>query len=133
MTALVAALVMVAVLFVAVSALLALAERLQNRRDSERDRQIMLTDAIHWELGAAAAPVVSRRRGGGWRVFMAVPLDRPAEVAALLRVTQHHFSADEEGTESLEIVLTRNRSVASACAVKSVAPARGATDTPLAA
>ena len=133
MTALVAALLMVAVPFVAVSALLALAERLQNRRDSERDRQIMLTDAIHWELGAAAAPVVTRRLGGGWRVFMAVPLDRPAEVAALLGVTQRHFSEDKEGTESLEIVLTPNRSVASPCAAKSPAPARGATNTPLAA
>jgi hypothetical protein len=133
MTALVAALVMVAVPFVAVSALLALAERLQNRRDSERDRQIMLTDAIHFELGAAAAPVVSRRLSGGWRVFMAVPLDRPAEVAAILRVTQLHFSADEEGTESLEIVLTPTRSVGAPCAVQSLAPARGATNTPLAA
>ena len=133
MTALVAALVMVAVPFVAVSALLALVERLQNRRDSERDRQIMLTDAIHWELGAAAAPVVRHRRGGGWRVFMAVPLDRPAEVAALVRVTQCHFSADKEGTESLEIILTPSRSVVSPCAVKSPALARGATNTPLAA
>jgi len=133
MTALIAALVMVAVPFVAVSALLALAERLQDRRESQRDRQIMLTDAIHWELGAAAAPVVSRRLRGGWRVFIAVPLDRPAEVAAILRVTQRHFSADEEGTESLEIVLTPNRSVVSPCAVKSLAPPRGATNTPLAA
>jgi len=133
MTALVAALLMVAVPFVAVSALLVLAERLQNRRDSERDRQIMLTDAIHWELGAAAAPVVTRRLGGGWRVFMAVPLDRPAEVAAILRVTEHHFSANEEGIEPLEIVLTPNKSIGSPCAVKSLAPARAATNTPLAA
>ena len=133
MTTLVAALVMVAIPFVAVSAVLVLTERLQDRRDSERDRQIMLTDAIHWELGAAAAPVVSRRFGGGWRVFMAVPLDRPAEVAALLRVTQRHFSAIEEGTESLEIVLTSTRSVASPRAVKSLEPARGTTNTPLAA
>ena len=133
MTGLMAALVMVAVPFVAVSALVALAEHLQNSRDSERDRQIMLTDAIHWELGAAAAPVVRRRRGGGWRVFMAVPLDRPAEVAAILRVTQHHFSADEQGTESLEIVLTPTRSVVSPCAVKSLAPVRGAANTPLTA
>ena len=133
MTALVAALVMVAVLLVAVSALLALVGRRQNRRDSERDRQIMLTDAIHWELGAAAAPVVSRKPGGGWRVFMAVPLDRPAEVAAILRVTERHFSADEKGTESLEIVLTPSKSVASPNAVKSLAPARGVTNTQLAA
>jgi hypothetical protein len=133
MTTLIAALVMVAIPFVAVSAVLTLVERLQNRRDSERDRQIMLTDAIHWELGAAAAPVVSRRRGGGWRVFMAVSFDRPAEVAALLRVTQRHFSESENGLEPLEIVLTPNRFVASPRPVKSLAPGRGTTDTPLAA
>jgi len=132
MTALVAALLMVAIPFVAVSALLALVERLQNHRDSERDRQIMLTDAIHWELGAVAAPVVSRRRGG-WRVLMAVPLDRPAEVAAILGVTQRHFSANENGTGPLEIVLTPNRSAVSPSAVRSLAQARGTTKTPIAA
>lgn len=133
MTALIAALVMVAIPFVAVRVLLALVERLQNNRDSQQDRQIMLTDAIHWELGAAAAPFVRRRPGGGWRVFMAVPLDRPAEVAAILRVTQRHFSADAEGAERLEIILTPYRPFAPAHAVKSLAPSRGATDTRLAA
>ena len=132
MTALIAPLLMIVVLLVAVSALLAVAERLQNKRDAERDRQIMLTDAIHWELGAAAAPVVNRRRGG-WRVSMAVPLDRPAEVAVILGVTQRHFSANENGTEPLEIVLTPNRSVASPRPLKSLAPARGTTNTPIAA
>jgi hypothetical protein len=133
MTALVAALLMVAIPFFAVSGLLTLVERRQDRRDAQRARQIMLTDAIHWELGAVAAPVVSRRSGGGWRVSMAVPFDRPAEVAALLRVTQRHFSAIEDGTESLEIVLTPTRSAVSPCAVKSLAPARGTTNTQLAA
>jgi hypothetical protein len=132
MTALMAALVLVAIPFVGVGALLVVAERLQNRRDAERDRQIMLTDAIYWELGPVAAPVVSRRRGG-WRVLMAVPFDRPAEVADLLRVTQRHFSANENGTEPLEILLTPKRSAVSPCAVKSLAPARGTTNTPLAA
>lgn len=105
MTAVIAALVMVAIPFVAVSAVLLVVERLQDRRDSQRDRQIMLTDAIHWELGAAAAPVVRRRLGGGWRVLMAVPFDRPAEVAALLRVTARHFAV-EQAAERLEIVLS---------------------------
>jgi len=71
MTALVAIFVIVAVPFAVVSALLRLVERLQDRRDLERNQQIMLTDEIHWELGAVAAPVVSRRPGGGWRVSMA--------------------------------------------------------------
>lgn len=132
MTALIAAFVVVAVPFFAVSGLLTLVERRQNRRDLQLARQIMLTDAIHWELGAVAAPVVSRQRGG-WRVSMAVPFDRPAEVATLLRVTQRHFSADEDGAESLEIVLTPTRSALPPCAVKSLAPARGTTNTPLAA
>ena len=104
MTALVGIFVIAAIPFVAVSALLRLAERLQDRRDLQRDQQIMLTDAIHWELGAVAAPVVSRRSGGGWRVSMAVPIDRPAVVAALLRVTARHFAA-EKAAERLEIVL----------------------------
>ena len=132
MTTLIAALVMIAIPFVAVSVVLTVVERLQNHRDSEHDRQIMLTDAIHWELGPVAAPVVSRSRGG-WRVLMAVPFDRPTEVAALLRVTQRHFSETENGSEPLEIVLTPNRLVASARPVKSLAPARGTTNTPLAA
>jgi hypothetical protein len=133
MTALIAVLVFLAVPFVAVSTLLALVEHLQNKRDAARDQQIMLTDAIHWELGAVAAPVVTRRRGG-WRVSMAVPLDRPADVAALLRVTRGHFAANGNGTGPLEIVLTPARSAASPCAaVKNLAPARGTTNTSLAA
>lgn len=130
MTALVAIFVIVAIPIAAVSALLGLAERLQDRRDIQRDQQIMLTDAIHWELGAAAAPVVHRRPGGGWRVSMAVPIDRPAVVAALLRVTARHFTA-EKAAERLEIVLRPD--------TFGVRPSRpeasrqASTDTPLAA
>jgi hypothetical protein len=108
-------------------------ERLQDRRDSERDRQIMLTDAIHWELGAAAAPLVSRRVGGGWRVRMAVPFDRPAELAALLRVTQGHFAAEEQASGPLEIFLTPSKPAAPPCAVKSMAPVRSTSNRRLAA
>jgi hypothetical protein len=132
MTALIAALALVAIPFLVVSGLLKLVERRQDRRDAQRARQIMLTDAIHWELGAVAAPVVDRRRGG-WRVSMAVPFDRPADVAALLRVTQSHFSANENGTGPLEIVLTPNGSTVSSRAVRSLAPARGTTKTRVAA
>jgi hypothetical protein len=48
MTALIAALVLVAIPFFAVSGLLVLVERRQDRQDAQRARQIMLTDAIHW-------------------------------------------------------------------------------------
>jgi len=132
MTALVGIFVIAAIPFVAVSVLLKLVERLQDRRDLQRDQQIMLTDAIHWELGAVAAPVVSRRHGGGWRVSMAVPIDRPAVVAALLRVTERHFTA-EKAAERLEIVLRPDTFGARPLPQQLDASRQAATDRPLAA
>lgn len=132
MTTLVGIFVIAAFPFVAVSALLKLAERLQDRRDLQRDQQIMLTDAIHWELGAAAAPVVHRRRGGGWRVSMAVPIDRPDVVTALLRVTARHFAA-EKVAECLEIVLTPVAFGARSLPQQLDTPRQAAADRPLAA
>jgi hypothetical protein len=105
MAALLTALVVLAIPFLAVTVLLMLAERREDRRQLARDRQIALTDAIHWELGPIAAPTVTRRSGGGWRVSVAVPLEQPAVVAAILRVTACHFAA-EKTAEQLEIVLT---------------------------
>lgn len=105
MAALLTALVVLAIPFLAVTALLTLAERREDRRQLARDRQIALTDAIHWELGAIAAPTVTRRSRGRWRVSIPVPLERPAMVAAILRVTACHFAA-EKAAEQLEIVLT---------------------------
>jgi len=105
MTTLLTALVVVAIPFLAVTALLMWAERREDRRQLARDRQIALTDAIHWELGAVAAPTVTRRSRGGWRVYIPVSLERPAVVAAILRVTACHFAA-QKPAEHLEIVLT---------------------------
>jgi len=132
MTTLVGIFVMVAIPFVAVSALLRLVERRQDRRDLQRDQQIMLTDAIHWELGAVAAPVVSRRPGGGWRVSMAVPIDRPAVVTALLRVTARHFAA-EKAAERLEIVLRLDTLGVRPLSQRLDASRQAAVDRPLAA
>ena len=132
MTVLLAALVIVAIPFLAVSALLKLSERLQDRRDFERDRQIELTDAIHWELGAVAAPVVRRRRGGGWRVSMAIPLEKSGEVAALVSLVQKHFSAGP-AAERLEIVLTPPTWNVRSLGVRSQASRQIPTDRPLAA
>ena len=132
MTVLLAAFVIVAIPFLAVSALLKLSERLQDRRDVERDRQIELTDAIHWELGAVAAPVVRRRRGGGWRVSMAIPLDKSGEVAALVKLVQKHFGAGPVA-ERLEIVLTPPTWKVRPLGVRSEASRQIPTDRPLAA
>jgi hypothetical protein len=103
MTVLLTALVVLAIPCLALTALLLFIERREDRRQLTRDRQIALVDAIHSELGAAAAPTVTRGRGG-WRLSMVVPLERPAVVADLLRLTEAHF-APEKTTERLEIVL----------------------------
>lgn len=132
MTVLLAVLAFLTFPFLAVSALLKLSEHLQDRRELERDRQIELTDAIHWELGAVAAPVVRRRRRGGWRVSMAVPLDRSAEVAALVNLTAQHFSGNT-AAERLEIVLTPATWNVRSLSVQSQAPRQITTDRPLAA
>ncbi len=93
--------------FLAVVGLLRLVDRIAGRREAEWARQIELTDAIHGELGAAAAPWVRRRFGGGWVVSMKVPLDRPGTVAALLRITHRVFASTRDaGTRPVRIVLT---------------------------
>lgn len=89
----------------AIAGLLRLAEWVQRRRDARCARQIELTDAIHRELGAAAAPTLQRRLGGGWLVHMMVPLDRPAVVGAILRITDRVF-ASGHASDMFQIVLT---------------------------
>ncbi len=91
--------------FLVVVALLRLADHAALRRQVRAARQIALTDAIHRELGAAAAPVVSQRLGGGWLVSMKVPLDRPGTTAALVRITERMFAPDGD-TSRLRILLT---------------------------
>jgi len=132
MTVLLAAFVIAAVPFFALSALLRLSERLQDRRELERHRQIELTDAIHWELGAFAAPVVRRRLGGSWHVSMAVPLERSSEVATLVSLTAKLFAA-EKTAERLEIVLKPATWNARAAMTQSQPPRQITTDRPLAA
>jgi len=90
--------------FAAVVALLRVSDAVARRRDVRVACQIALTNAIHRELGAVAAPVVSRRFGGGWLVRMAAPLDRPGTTAALVRIAERQFASDA-GTSRLRIVL----------------------------
>ena len=132
MTVLLAALVIVAIPFLAVIGLLKLSERVQDRRDLERDRQVELTDAIHWELGAIAAPVVRCRRGGGWRVSMSIPLDKSGDVAALVSLVQKHFGAGP-AAERLEIVLTPPTWNVRPLGVRAETSRQIPTDRPLAA
>jgi hypothetical protein len=74
-----------------VLALLMLARRVERGRAEAITRQIQLTDAIHRELGAVVAPFVTRGRRGRWRVSIAVPLERPALVGAVLGVVRGAF------------------------------------------
>jgi hypothetical protein len=90
--------------FLVVITLLRLADLVSARREASLARQIALTNAIHRELGAVAAPVVSRGPGGGWLVSMAVPLDRPGTTAAIVRITERMFARD--GVDPLRILLT---------------------------
>ena len=105
MTTVITLVLVVGVPFALVSALLGLVEQVQRRRNRVIARQIALTDAIHRDLGAIAAPIVERRLGG-WRVAMAVPFERPGTVAGLVRVTHRFFARQNDADDTeLEIVL----------------------------
>jgi hypothetical protein len=90
--------------FVTLAALLLIIEWRQRRRTDEIRRQIAVTDALHARLGAVVAPIV-RRRPRAWQVVVAVPVDRPAVVAAVLEVVDRTF-----GRGAYEMVLRRQAS-----------------------
>jgi hypothetical protein len=110
--------------------LLRLSDRVALRRELRFARQIALTDAIHRELGAVAAPTVERRAFGRWRVAMAVSPDRPSIVGALVRITAGAF-AEWDGAQAapVQIVMTPSREAARAEPVQTLrpVPARAAT------
>lgn len=70
--------------FVAVAALLLLAQALERRRAERMARQVAVTEAIHRELGAVVAPVVDKPVLGPWRLRLPVPFERPALIARVL-------------------------------------------------
>lgn len=127
MEALFAALAAASVPFLAIGAAFWQLGRSQRRREAARARQVTLTDAIHRELGAVAAPVVSARGRHGWRITMPAPLDQPGMVAALVHITVRAF-----GGARVEIVLTPQDAAAWSHALRPAARERAA-DVPLAA
>lgn len=74
-------------------ALLAVTARVQRARAEAVGCQIVVTDAIHRELGAVVAPVVTRRGRNAWEIAMAAPLDRPATVARILAIAGEALAA----------------------------------------
>ncbi|HKZ05435.1 MAG TPA: hypothetical protein VJU81_08180 [Methylomirabilota bacterium] len=65
-----------------------IAEWRRRRVETRVALQIRVTDAIHRELGAVAAPEVLSRAGGGWRVRMRVPAGRATLIAPLVRIAE---------------------------------------------
>jgi hypothetical protein len=92
--------------FAVVAALLVLAERRQRRIALRYARQVAVTDAIHRELGPVAAPTVERRSGGGWRIVMQAPADRPALVGALVAIADRAAAGWDGGGRRTDIVIT---------------------------
>jgi hypothetical protein len=84
--------------------LLLLVGRRERRRDTCVARQVALTDAIHRQLGAVVAPVVTRRLGGGWRVSIAVPFESPMVVARVVAIV--HGAMAHAEPAPFDVVLT---------------------------
>ena len=77
--------------FLMVGALLEISRRVAHAREVRVARQIALTDAIHRELGAVAAPEVRRGWAGDWLVSVRLPLHREGLVGAISRITHDLF------------------------------------------
>jgi hypothetical protein len=87
-------------------------------RETRIARQVAVTEAIHRQLGAIVAPVVTRRLGRGWRAEIAVPLESPTivgEVVAIARATL--------GSEMEEVVLRAQEPVVRRTTVRRLQPA----------
>jgi hypothetical protein len=92
--------------FLAIWILLRATNHLARRRDACVARQIALTDAIHRELGAAAAPVVELSWSREWIVSVRVPLQREGLVGTITRITHDVFRRlDRQDAPRLRLVL----------------------------
>lgn len=91
----------------AIVALLLAVEARQRARDDVVARQIMLTDAIHAELGAVASPVVVKPAFRPWRVTFAVGEGRARDLGRLIAITERVLGAELPTSEALHIVFTR--------------------------
>jgi hypothetical protein len=111
-----AALLVLLVPAAALVGLLMTVERRQRARDDVIARQIMLTDAIHAELGAVVSPIVEKPAFRPWRVVFALPPDRMREMARLITITDRILGARFATAEAVHIVFTRPASAPRAAA-----------------
>ena len=92
--------------FLAVWTLLRIVGAVERRRQQCVSRQIALTDAIHRELGAVAAPQVRRSWTGEWVVSMRLALSRESTVGTIARITGELFRRlDGRAEPRLRVVL----------------------------
>ena len=92
--------------FLAVWGLLRIASAAERRRQGCVSRQIALTDAIHRELGAVAAPQVRRTWAGEWVVSVRLALSRESTVGIIARITGDLFRRlDGRDSPRLRVVL----------------------------
>ena len=75
--------------------LLVVAGRVQHARAQRVARQIAVTDAIHRELGAVVAPVVTRHGRHRWTVAVTAPFDRPLALGRMLAIAYDVMAADQ--------------------------------------
>ena len=121
-----ATIMIVLIPFLAVWALLVVSRRVAEAREARVARQIALTDAIHRELGAVAAPEVWRDWGGAWIVSVRLPLYREALVGSISRITHDLFRRlDQLETPRVHLLLVPQepRPVRRPMAVGSTRPA----------
>ncbi len=96
---------MLAVVLCGVFGILALAEAVHAAQARVIRRQIMLTDAIHAELGALVAPVVEKRPFGAWSVTL--PAAGCGELDRLVAITDRVLRPVLRSRDDLRIVVTR--------------------------
>lgn len=88
-----AGITLVLLMLAGLSGMLAVAARVQRARAERVERQIAVTDAIHRELGAVVAPVVTRHGRHRWTVAVTAPLDRPLAVGRILAIAYEVMAA----------------------------------------
>ena len=104
--------------FAVVVGLLSLASRRERVQQQAVAHQAAITSAIHGELGAVVAPVVTPGRRGSWRIAIGVPLGHPGLVAAVLAIVDRRLvSRAGDSRARFEIVLTPREEMRSALAL----------------
>jgi hypothetical protein len=106
------AVVVLAALLAPVAVLVAVMLAVEARQRAQADvvaRQIMLTDAVHAELGAVVSPVVEKRAFQPWRVIFPLPEERVRDMGRLMVITDRVVRARLTPAAELQIVFTRSK------------------------